>query len=71
MNERGHLLIPAPPVNGHKKKQPYHIHKVPIPCSSFKAKVMVHCKVLFVYTYKAHEKKNGANKYVEAMKTGG
>jgi len=38
-------LITTPPINRNKKKKPNYINKMPIPCSSFKTKVMIFCKM--------------------------
>ena len=39
------LLITTPPINRNKEKKPNYINKMPIPCCSFKTKMMIFCKM--------------------------
>ena len=70
----GHLCVhwcaPATPnVDGDEEEEPHDVDKVPIPCRSFKTKMLLRREMALVGTCKADRQENGAYNDVKAMET--
>ena len=58
------------PVHHDVQAQPHHVHKVPIPSCTFKAKVLVGCEVAFLQAQCNDQQHQHAQEHVETVKTG-
>ena len=64
------LFLLYQPVDEDKQAQPDHVHEVPVPGNPLKAKVILRLEVAGQHAEKDDQQHDGAERHVEAMKTG-